>query len=351
MSAEVPPRSARPENMPSKFMDAAHGAVLAAAAVCRSVQREQVALRAITKDDRSPVTIADFASQAVVFHTLSQRLGRDFDFHRFVAEEDASALRKPENQATLDATLDAARQIWPALDASTLLDLIDRGLGTPSADGFWTLDPIDGTKGFLRGQQYAVALAWVQQGVPRIGALACPNLPLDPSKPLDRADAQGSLYLAEQGHGAEELPCVADSSMPRRALERLEPIPPGSLRICASVDSGHTNVDHTDRVLARLGERFEMIRVDSSAKYALVARGQADAYLRLPTRKDYVERIWDHAAGAVLAAESGIVVSDIFGHDLDFGVGRGLENNQGVIVARAGAHARIISALRELKSS
>ena len=41
---------------------------------------------------------------------------------------------------------------------------------------FWTLDPIDGTKGFLRGEQYAVALALIVGGEVVVAALACPNL-------------------------------------------------------------------------------------------------------------------------------------------------------------------------------
>ena len=59
-----------------------------------------------------------------------------------------------------------------------ILDNIDHGNGEP-ADLFWTLDPIDGTKGFLRGDQYAVALALIKEGKPVLGVLGCPNLPFD----------------------------------------------------------------------------------------------------------------------------------------------------------------------------
>jgi 3'(2'), 5'-bisphosphate nucleotidase len=97
-----------------------------------------------------------------------------------------------------------------------------------------------------------------------------------------------------------------------------------------------------------VGAALDVLRVDSSAKYAVVARGQADAYLRLPTRKDYVERIWDHAAGTVVATEASAVVSDIHGRPLDFRHGRGLEKNEGVIVTRADVHERIIRAIADL---
>jgi len=54
---------------------------------------------------------------------------------------------------------------------SAVCEWIDRG-GSDYARRFWTLDPIDGTKGFLRGDQYAVALALVVDGKVQVGVLA-----------------------------------------------------------------------------------------------------------------------------------------------------------------------------------
>ena len=80
----------------------------------------------------------------------------------------------------------------------------------------------------------------------------------------------------------------------------------------------------------------------------MVARGQADAYLRMPTKKGYVERIWDHAAGSLVASESGCFATDIAGRALDFGHGRGLEKNKGVVCAPPALHGRFIAAIEEL---
>ena len=91
------------------------------------------------------------------------------------------------------------------------------------------------------------------------------------------------------------------------------------------------------------------MRLDSQCKYAVVARGQADAYLRMPTRKDYVEKIWDHAAGSLLAIEAGAVVSDVAGAPLDFTHGPRLEANRGIICAIAPIHGRIVKAIADLK--
>lgn len=50
---------------------------------------------------------------------------------------------------------------------------------TGGNDGeFWVLDPIDGTKGFIRGGQYAIGLSYVVDAEPIIGVIGCPNLPL-----------------------------------------------------------------------------------------------------------------------------------------------------------------------------
>ena len=66
----------------------------------------------------------------------------------------------------------------------------------------WTLDPIDGTKGFLRGEQYAVCLALLVDSSVEVGVIGCPNLPLDPQKP----DGQkGCLFIAVRGQGTEQV--------------------------------------------------------------------------------------------------------------------------------------------------
>jgi 3'(2'), 5'-bisphosphate nucleotidase len=61
--------------------------------------------------------------------------------------------------------------------------------------------------------------------------------------------------------------------------------------------------------------------------------------------KRYVERIWDHAAGALVAMEAGTTVTDISGKPLDFGHGRGLEQNTGVIAAAPEIHSALLEAV------
>lgn len=67
--------------------------------------------------------------------------------------------------------------------------------------GMWTIDPIDGTKGFLRGEQYAVCLSLIVDAQVQIGVIGCPNLPTDPENP---ELGQGCIFVAVRGHGAEQ---------------------------------------------------------------------------------------------------------------------------------------------------
>ncbi|MBL4808918.1 MAG: hypothetical protein JKY43_02535, partial [Phycisphaerales bacterium] len=136
-------------------------------------------------------------------------------------------------------------------------------------------------------------------------------------------------------------------------ITRLDHIEGEEISVCASVEKSHTNMNDTDRILnwikdQGLGHPGEPARLDSQCKYAVVARGQADAYLRLPTKKPYVERIWDHAAGACIASESGAFVTDIFGRNLDFSHGRGLEKNKGIVCAPPRIHGILLAAIKEL---
>ncbi len=94
-----------------------------------------------------------------------------------------------------------------------------------------------------------------------------------------------------------------------------------------------------------LGIRSEPYRIDSQCKYAAVARNDASIYLRLPTRKDYQEKIWDHAAGKLVVECAGGKVTDVDGKPLDFGRGRTLADNRGVVATCGAIHDEVIAAV------
>lgn len=320
---------------------AALAAVGQACRVARNIQDHLEQTRAIIKADKSPVTVADFAVQAVVAHSLASTLGEV----RLVAEESSELLKVGGGAATRAAVLEAVRAVWPEASADEVLMAIDAGNHDATAAGYWTLDPIDGTKGFLRRGQYAVSLGYLRAGKVLIGVMGCPNLSADLQRPFSDPDPTGLIFHATMGGGAAMAP--ADDPQPR-PLPVCSQDTDGPIRFCESVESGHSNQGAAARVIDRLGRGGLPARLDSQCKYAVVARGQADAYLRLPTRSDYVENIWDHAAGMLIAQEAGAMVTDIDGRPLDFSCGTGLANNRGIVCAVRRYHSRIIEAIREL---
>ena len=160
-----------------------------AMAMAGAIQKEMTGRDTLTKTDRSPVTIADFAVQAFICRTLSSH----FPGIPIVGEEDSLAIRQPENREIFAKIVHYLKKHDPALEEKEICDCIDLGGAEPDGT-FWTLDPIDGTKGFLRGEQFAIALALVQDGQVRLGILGCPNLPQGSGAPCSgpsRARAAG----------------------------------------------------------------------------------------------------------------------------------------------------------------
>ena len=66
----------------------------------------------------------------------------------------------------------------------------------------WTIDPIDGTKGFLRGEQYAVCVSLIADAQVKVGVIGCPNLPIDPAHP---EQGTGVIFKAVRGQGTQQV--------------------------------------------------------------------------------------------------------------------------------------------------
>ena len=326
--------------MLEKELEIALAAVELACQACRQVQ-ETIAENSLDKKDRSPVTIADFASQAMICHAIDQEFPED----PIVAEEDSSLLKEEGNALFLTKIMDILRSQEFTPSSEQICKWIDRGNGEFHPRRFWTLDPIDGTKGFLRGGQYAVALALIENGEISIGVLGCPNYRFD----ADDAHSRGVLFSAIRGEGAFVRP-LADAKGKQNIS--VSPQTDSSMsRICESVESGHSAHSLSVKIAEKMGITHEPLRMDSQAKYAAVAGGEAEIYLRLPTRKDYREKIWDHAAGVLVVEEAGGRVTDIHGKKLDFTAGSELTYNRGVIVSNGHLHNRVLSTIQELQAA
>ncbi|MBW4491838.1 MAG: 3'(2'),5'-bisphosphate nucleotidase [Oscillatoria princeps RMCB-10] len=305
-------------------------AVLAAAKLCERVRRDIPV--AIEKKDKSPVTVADYGSQAVI----CQALGEAFPDDPVVAEEDTAELRQPAAADTLTKITNYVKDLLPDATPEKVVSWIDRGNGQVGRR-FWTLDPIDGTKGFLRQDQYAVALALVEAGSVRVGVLGCPA--------LTAGGETGVLFVAVRGEGAFAVPLAGGE--PRRI--QVSGADAGNLRFLQSVEASHGDPSRQEAVALAAGITAPPLRMDSQAKYGAVACGMGALYLRLPwpEKPDYRENIWDHAAGAIVVEEAGGRVTDMYGKPLNFSAGSKMADNRGAIATNGAIHDRVLAALRE----
>jgi 3'(2'), 5'-bisphosphate nucleotidase len=346
----------------SKELEVAELAVQRAVLLTKKVFHEK-AKGTLSKDDKSPVTIGDFGAQALIIHAIKQNFPDD----EVVGEEEASSLR--DDHVLRD-------QIWSLVEGSRLtdasaeeivggtipsveamLDAIDAGNSSGGSKGrIWALDPIDGTKGFLRGGQYAVCLALMVDGDVKVGVLGCPNLPVDDSAPLsidagmDQTDSEGKgvLFSAVAGHGATSRALGTGGLATSRHIH-MKPVEDISqATFCESVEAGHSSHGDQFAIATKLGITKQSVRMDSQAKYGSIARGAGDIYLRLPVRADYQEKIWDHAAGDLIVREAGGQVTDSLGKRLDFSKGRTLSENKGVVAAPAAVHGKVLNVVKEV---
>ena len=292
------------------------------------------------KTDSSPVTIADYAAQAIVNKHLFQYLGSD---QKMVAEEDSTNLKKSTNSELLEEVIRNVEEIIGVSDSTEILDLIDRGNHDASSDRYWTLDPVDGTKGFIRGEQYAISLALIENGEVILGVLGCPNLSSIHMETFESGKEEGTIYFSIKGKGSWSGPTHELNKKDK--LKISNKIKTDDCRACESVESSHSRFSYSSRIFDKLDLSLPPLRLDSQCKYAVVARGQAEIYLRIPTDYHYEEKIWDHAAGSIIAQEAGAIVTDIKGKRLDFRAGKTLKKNQGIACAIPAIHNKLLEAI------
>jgi 3'(2'), 5'-bisphosphate nucleotidase len=316
---------------------AAIQATMMASQLCQRIRKDLTGKESILKGDRSPVTIADFGSQAIICKFMKERFPNDL----IVAEEDSCELRKPAYSKILEQATRYVNDFIPDTSPEDVCTWIDYS-SQFTKDRFWTLDPIDGTKGFLRGDQYAIALAVIENGVVKLGVMGCPNLYMDKDKPDGK---RGVLFFALRGKGSFQMD-LEGSQKVRLSVSRVED--PSGASFTESVEPDHADHLFHQRLAEKLNISKPSLRMDSQAKYGIVARGEATFYLRVPRRSEpeYKENIWDHAAGSIIAEEAGGKVTDTLGNSLDFSSGIKMERNHGIVVTNGILHDVILKALK-----
>lgn len=309
----------------------------------------------LKKEDESPVTVGDYAAQAVINTVLRNAFPKD----PIVGEEGADALRQESNarlrervvslatNALQEDLIDGEKAQWGLgsqheHSSEALLKAIDEGndIGGPNKR-MWTVDPIDGTKGFLRGGQYAVCLSLIVNSQVVLGAIGCPNIQINPASP---DEGKGCIFVAVRGQGAFQI------TLPGTGAIKLPYFPSEKSYVLQSEESKHTNIP----LIRRVSDELHLTEwgMDSQAKYCCLARGEGAVYLRMPAptvggKRLYEERIWDHAPGSILVEEAGGKITDSEGAPLRFGLGRGMGENRGfVATVDEELHGRVVSAIK-----
>ena len=164
--------------------------------------------------------------------------------------------------------------------------------------------------------------------------------------PVHRLD-RGTSGVLLLSRGAELLRAWQESLAGggKRAVRVSARSAPGDIRVLGSVESSHGDPRVVTELVSRLGLGGGVVKVDSQVKYGVLARGDGEVYLRPRSSVAYRENVWDHAAGAAIAAAAGGRVTDTRGAPLDFRLGKKLERNEGVLATNGPMHDAIVKAL------
>ena len=293
-----------------------------------AVQQEMVTPTTVEKSDKSPVTVCDLAIQALI----SRRLAEQFPNDALVGEESNDVFAGEDGQKLLGQVTGFVQRFEPSETPSSVASWIERGRDEGDENRYWVLDPVDGTKGFLRRNQYAIALGLTIDKQPVLGALGCPCW------------QGGAVYFASQGEGAYSIPLHGTDLTPIHVSD----VSDASLaRVLRSVEKGHTNVGQIDYIVEKLNIQTDPVSIDSQVKYGVLASGGAEILLRLisPKMPNYKEKIWDQCAGVIVLQEAGGKVSDLDGKPLDFTHGRTLAENRGVCATNGKIHSAVLDAI------
>lgn len=336
--------------------------------------------RIVEKNDQTPVTVADFGVQALV----SLELGKLFPSIPLVAEEDSAFVRANNLE---DSVVKAVTQKTSVEDKpwtqDDVLNAIDRGgeeafsFGTEPAT-YWVLDPIDGTRGFLKGSEalYVVGLALVVEGETVLGVMGCPNWQygfsnestteiLENRKNLVES---GVIMIAHIGCGTwttrlsdmlytttkmidSWTRCFVDGCcLVHEARFGIPDSQTWEALPLSAIFSATTNVDS-------VGDNQILLLpacCGSLCKYLMVASGRASVFiLRAKVQKSI--KAWDHAVGMICVHEAGGKVTDWKGSQVDLAADKDgrriIFPSGGVLVTNGQLHNQILDMISSILSN
>ncbi|KFA51424.1 hypothetical protein S40293_03276, partial [Stachybotrys chartarum IBT 40293] len=292
----------------------------------------------VEKHDHSPVTVADFAIQALLVATFKAAFPDDV----FVGEEDASDLRaKPD---LLDRVWGLLEGIGGDEDARALCrlprskehlcDLVDQcGANKPGRGRTWVFDPIDGTQNYVSRKLYAINIGLLLDGKQQLGVVGCPNMSIEAAAPFCDTDVDptgtGCIIFAVKDHGTHirALPgSLADTPtrrLPRNSSSAIKFLTSTTVESCLpnihekiarSLSTPYPNVDLLPWVL----------------RWAVLALGLGNTTVWVYKKRARYGKVWDHSGAMLLFEETGGKITDVHGKDIDLTVERKMVGNFGL---------------------
>jgi 3'(2'), 5'-bisphosphate nucleotidase len=287
-----------------------------------------------SKAGYEPVTISDYGSQAILCRALAAAYPAD----GVIAEESATQFMELVSDADrAQVTALVGDVIGEAITEAHIARWLDHGRERDAARQ-WLIDPVDGTKGYIANRRYSIAIGAVERGTVKAGVLATPGYPT--------AQGTGRLFYGQAGAAYSEPMHAGAAPGGAARVTVAARQDAGTWLFAESVESAHVRRDRLSAVYDALGLRPEQIvQVDSQDKYAMVACGDADAYIRFGFASGSRHRAWDHAAGTAIVEAAGGRISDVDGSPLDFSTGATLTRNQGMVVTSAAIHEAVLRAI------
>jgi HAL2 family 3'(2'),5'-bisphosphate nucleotidase len=269
----------------------------------------------IKKDD-SPVTLADFASQIFIISNIKKYFPED----QIIAEEESSVF--------IDLYAEnIVKKCYNSLNITFEENLKEtlnyRGSNSKRQ---WTVDPIDGTKGFQKGLAYAIGMGFMIQAEPTVCAIGVPNY----------KNTRLTIFSAEKNHGAKVS--YGDQNFTKISVSSKNEIK--KFRICHSL---HYNKPWVLDFARSLGIT-NFIPLDSMAKLCMVADGSSEIYIKpMNMQRSYT---WDFLPGELLVKEAGGVITDIRGNPIQYVNDKCKITAPGLIASNGIRHEELLNLLK-----
>ena len=271
------------------------------------------------KEDESPVTLADFASQIFIISKIKELFPKD----QIIAEEDSGAFINLNVE-------DIIKNCFNSLN----LVIEDDFKGTLNYRGSiskrqWTIDPIDGTKGFQKHLAYAIGIGFMVQSEPIVCAISVPNY----------NERNLTIFSAEKNHGAK----VSYGNQNFTLIKVSENKIIKNFRMCHSLHYDKPWVKDFGRSLGITN----FVQMDSMAKFCMVADSTADLYVKpLNIKRSFT---WDFLPGDLLVKEAGGSITDLNGNSIKYLDEKCIVTAPGLIASNGVLHKDLLNSLKSSK--